>query len=539
MIMFGVSITVVVVIVVGIWIARKVDGDSANFLVAGRSLGVPLVSASLVGAAVDANATVGNTDLTSQFGFWSGASLALGLAICLTLTGTFLAKPMNAMKLFTLADYFRLRFSRTTEVLSSVIMIFSFVILLAGNLVACGFLMERFAGMPYAVGILVSLALVFAYTVAGGLFSDAYTAMIQTVITIVAAISLLWWVATTYGIIIPEGMGPFDLGQLTDPAQGSAINWATLFALGVGDIVAIDFMQRVFGAKNPQTARRACYSSAVITATVGVIFALVALAGVSAGFTADDGPILYAMLGDAAPPIIAIFVLSGIIAASFSTASGAMLATSAIAVRNIAGVRRTAEHDHDPLLRWTRLIMVPISLAGAFLAIQVAQTGILLTLAFDLMLVCLAGPFITSVFWKRPGVRAMLISAVVGLVVRMTFLALTPTLYGVENNILYIPNDLITADFDGWATLLAFVISYGVFLLVAWLSPRSEAEYADYARVRSALDEEQVGMDTQAMRIITAPREEVPHRAERAADAVLDVTVAAEEAEAPLAADKP
>ena len=118
MIIFGVSISVVVILFVGIFVARRIDGDSANFLVAGRRLGVPLVAVSLTAAAVDANATVGNTDLTADFGFWSGASLALGLAICLTLVGLFLAGPLNSMKLFTLGDFFNLRYGRATEVIS-------------------------------------------------------------------------------------------------------------------------------------------------------------------------------------------------------------------------------------------------------------------------------------------------------------------------------------------------------------------------------------------------------------------------------------
>ncbi|MFV0452804.1 MAG: sodium:solute symporter family transporter [Propioniciclava sp.] len=356
----------------------------------------------------------------------------------------------------------------------------------------------------------MTLALVFAYTVAGGLFSDAYTAAIQVVITIVASISLLVWVAMTYGIVIPEGMGPFDVGQLTDPAQGSAINWATLLALSIGDIVAIDFMQRVFGAKSPQVAQRACFSAAAITAAVGVIFALVSLAAVSAGFSTTEGPILYQLLGEAAPPLIAILVLSGIVAASFSTASGAMLATSAIAVRNIAAVRRKRQQAFDPLLRWTRVVMIPISLLAAGLAIQVSQTGILLTLAFDIMLVCLAGPFITSIFWKRPGSIALLVSALVGFVVRMTFLALTPTLYGVDNDIWYIPNALVSAEFDGWATILAFGISYTVFLALAAASPRRASELEDEVRVRSWLDAEQVTMTVPEKTVITAPHAEAP-----------------------------
>ncbi|MGK9220551.1 MULTISPECIES: sodium:solute symporter family protein [unclassified Microbacterium] len=493
MIILGVSVTVLVILVVGIVVARRVDGDSENFLVAGRRLGVPLVAVSLTAAAVDANATVGNTDLTADFGFWSGASLAIGLAICLVVVGVFLAKPLNAMKLFTLGDFFRLRYGRATEIVASAIMVVSFTTLLAGNLVACGFLMERFARIPYAWGVVISVVLVLAYTVAGGLVSDAYTAAIQTTITVVASVALLVWTALSFGIVVPEGMGPFDLEQLADPAAGAPINWATLIALGIGDIVAIDFMQRVFGARTPQIARRACFTAAALTAGVGTVFALVALAAASAlGLTAENGPVLYQLLDGWAPPILSILVLSGIVAASFSTASGAILATSAVIVRNVFRVRRPiGAGRRDPLLVWTRAAMVPIVVVGAMMAIQISQTGVLLTLAFDIMLACLAAPFILGVYWRRPGAVAILASAGVGFVVRIVFLALQPTLYGVENDILYIPNTIVDGTFDGWATLLSFAIGLAVFLVTAWVSPRSAAELADEAVVQEDLRREQ------------------------------------------------
>ncbi|MDQ4138320.1 MAG: sodium:solute symporter, partial [Actinomycetota bacterium] len=252
---------------------------------------------------------------------------------------------------------------------------------------------------------------------------------------------------------------------------------------------------------------RACFIGAAGTAAIGTVFALVALTASSVlGITVEDGPILFTLLADYAPPLLAILVLSGIVAASFSTASGAILATSAIAVRNIFNVRRTVEAsasrgivnvrkalqpNGDPLLRWTRLAMIPIVVAGAFLAIRVSQTGILLTLAFDLMLACLAAPFILGVFWKRPGITAALLAAAAGLVVRMTLLALTPTLYGVPNDLLYIENTLIGADFDGWATLVAALVGFGTFVLVGVVRRRSQAEELTEMLERESLEREQ------------------------------------------------
>ena len=48
MIITGVAISVAAVLVVGLLVARKVDGDSTNFLVAGRSLMLPLSAAGLI-----------------------------------------------------------------------------------------------------------------------------------------------------------------------------------------------------------------------------------------------------------------------------------------------------------------------------------------------------------------------------------------------------------------------------------------------------------------------------------------------------------
>ena len=501
MIIAGVALSVLVVVVVGILVARKVDGDSAKYLVAGRSLGLPLVAVSLMAAAVDSNATVGNTDLSSGFGFWAGASLAIGLAICLLLTGLFLAAPMNRMGLFTLADFYRLRYGRGVEVVASVLMIFAFTILLAGNLVAVGFLVAAFTPLPYGAGVVLAVALVLLYTVFGGIFSDAYTAAIQVAITVVATVALVAWVGSTYGWQVAEGLGPFDTAQLTDTAAGAPVNWATLLSLGIGDIVAIDFMQRIFAAKSPEVARRACLLGAAGTAVIGVAFAMVALTTSAAlGLSAEDGPVLFTLLADHAPAWLAVLVLSGVVAASFSTGSGAILATSAVAVRNVFGVRRIVLTGHDPLLRWTRIAMVPVVVLGIVIALRVAQTGILLTLAFDLMLAGLVVPFLLGLFWKRGGTSAAVAAMVAGLGVRLVLFVLMPTMYGVPNDLLHVPNGLLDASFDGWPTMYGAVVSLVAYVVVALARPRHVDARVTLPSARSELTGDPLVVDLRGER---------------------------------------
>ena len=56
-----------------------------------------------------------------------------------------------------------------------------------------------------------------------------------------------------------------DLSGLYDVANGALLNWGALFALGLGDIIALDFMERVFAAKNPKTAKRGALMGGALT----------------------------------------------------------------------------------------------------------------------------------------------------------------------------------------------------------------------------------------------------------------------------------
>lgn len=492
MLILGVGLTVALVLFVGIWVGRKVEGDSQNFLVAGRMMPLYLVAPALMVAAVDSNATLGNVDLTAQSGFWAGSLLAIGLAIALVLSGIFVAKPMNEMGLFSLGDFFRVKFGARFEKLAAGIMVLAYIILLAGNMVACGYLFNHFLGLPYLAGLFIAAGLVLLYTMFGGLYSDAYTATIQTAITLCAAVVLALYIAFTCGFSVPEGMGPFDWEQLYDPAAGSAINWATILSLGIGDIVAIDFQQRIYSAKNPKVARNACFVGAALTAIIGTIYAMVSLAAVgSLGMEYDGSPLLYEMMSDFIPPIIDVLVLAGIVAASFSTASGAILGMSDMIVRNIGGMRRSSDlSKRDPQLRYVRMCMVPLALAGVLVAARLQSTGILLTLAFDLMLCCLIPALFGGLFWKRTSRKSVFASALTGLVLRLFFFVTVPTVYGVDNTLLYIPNDLFTADMDGWVTFISFGVSVGVFFVVAALCPRTATENAEEKAEVAALERE-------------------------------------------------
>ncbi len=456
---------------IGVWAAKQIKGDSVNYLVAGRGLVLPLAAATLMAQSVDSNATLGNTDLAAEFGFWSGASLPLGLALCLFLTGLFFAKPMNRMGLITLPDFYRVKYNRKTEFIASILMVLSFSFLLAGNLVAGGYLFEGFLGTSYTAGVMLLATVVLIYTASGGLFAVAYTDAIQVAIAAVGSLLLIGFIAFNFGLNITAGTGPFALAQLTDPAAGAAINWATLLALGLGDIVAIDFMARVFAADSPETAQKACFIGSAGTVVVGVPFALIALSAndilTQAGIT-PEGPLLFALLKGVVPPVLSLLVIVAILSASLSTADGAILGTSSVMAHNILGIRHT---DHnaagDRLLKVTRIMAIVITAFGVFFALRVPQTGILLLLAFDISFAGLLIPLVGGLYWSKATWQGAVACILSGTFVRLIFFVLMPTTFGIDNTLLYIPNPLFTPEFDGFPTLISPLIGLVLFLIIS------------------------------------------------------------------------
>ena len=461
---------------IGVWASKKIKGDSVNYLVAGRGLVLPLAAATLMAQSVDSNATLGNTDLAAEFGFWAGASLPIGLALCLLMTALFFAKPMNRMGLITLPDFYRVKYNRITEFVASIIMVLSFSFLLAGNLVAGGYLFQSFLGTSYLAGVMVIAIVVFIYTASGGLFAVAYTDAIQVAIALVGSVVLIGFIGFNFGLEIPAGSGPLDFAQLTNPEAGAAINWATLLALGLGDIVAIDFMARVFAAESPETAQRACLIGSAGTIIIGVPFSLIALSATKilaqAGITAD-GPLLFALLKGVVPPLLGLLIIAAILCASLSTADGAILGTASVMAHNILGIRHEAHTTHgDRLLLITRIMAFIITALGVFLALRVPQTGILLLLAFDIGFAGLLVPLAGGLYWPKATWLGALACILSGTLTRLVLFALMPTTFGIENTLFYIPNEIFTSDFDGFPTLISPLVGLAMFIIVSNLTPR-------------------------------------------------------------------
>ncbi|MDQ3874158.1 MAG: sodium:solute symporter, partial [Actinomycetota bacterium] len=267
----GVVAFLAISLTVGTVTVKLVQKSSRRYIVAGKSLPLFFVGTMLAAQSIDGNSSLGNAGLVYDAGFWAGATIPIGLAICLFLTGAIFGRRLNRMSMLTLPDFYFRRYGNATEGLSGILMLISFVVLVAGNFAASGFILQTVFGVDFLVAIFIAASIVLVYTMAGGLFSSAYTDIFQIYLALIG-----FWAAFIYfaGGFGPESFGTYlgntpdgylDLSGLTDRANGALINWATILALGLGDLVALDFMERVFAARDGKTARNGAFWGAGLT----------------------------------------------------------------------------------------------------------------------------------------------------------------------------------------------------------------------------------------------------------------------------------
>jgi Na+/proline symporter len=449
-------------IVVGTLTSRLVKKSSRRYMVAGKSLPLFFVGTMLAAQSVDGNSSLGNASLVYSFGFWAGAAIPIGLSICLFLTAAFYGKKLNKMSMLTLPDFYYRRFGKGPEAISSVLLMISFTILVAGNFAATGFILQAVLGIDFFWAVLIGAAVVLVYTFAGGLFSSAYTDIFQIYLAIIAFWSAFLFFYGGYAgvdfatIIGAAPPGYVDMSGLTDPAAGAYVNWAAIAALGFGDIVALDFMERVFAARDPKTAQRGAAMgggltllTVIPTSMLGIV-ALFFLPNIADPFLSYPELALNHM-----PFAIGAALLMGVLGASMSTANGGLLAISSVISRNLIqrdilrGLQKKPGMEDKKLLMTTRIFTIPMMVAAFILAYMLPQPGIYLIVAFDIVFAGALAPLTLGLFWKKANMPAAVTSLMAGTILRLVLFFTIP------------------ADLVGLDTMIPPPISFAIFIGVA------------------------------------------------------------------------
>jgi SSS family transporter len=426
----SVAIYLLVTVAIGLWAAKKVS-NSKDFLVAGRSLPLYMTMATVFATWFGAETVLSVSATFTRDGLGGIVADPFGSSFCLVFVALFFARAFYRMDLLTIGDFYRKRFGKPVEVITSVAITASYLGWTSAQLTALGLVFHVLSGDALSLnqGILLGAAIVLGYTIWGGMWSVAWTDLFQTVVIVVGLWTVAWLVSDMAGGAGKVIAAAADAGKLEFWPQGGSKEWLAFAAswatLAVGSIPQQDVFQRVTSAKNESTAVRGALLGGLayfVFAFVPIFIAYAALVidpQLAALFKSDDAReiqfILPKFIGERVPLWAQIMFFGALLSAILSTASGALLAPTALFTENVLRPFVPKMGDRQFLLT-LRIVLVAFTLAALLFGLNSKSTMYeMVQNAYKVTMVGALVPLVAGLFWKRATTGGAMASILLGL----------------------------------------------------------------------------------------------------------------------------
>ena len=318
------------------YVARRVKTES-DYLVAGRSLGLFLVSISLFATWFGAETVMGAAGAVAGGGLSDGRADPFGYTICLLLMAFFLAYKMRAANYMTFGDFFKNRFGPAAEKLAVLVMIPTSLMWAAAQILAFATIFSAVTAIDFDISMIVTVLILVTYSSLGGMIGDVVTDVVEAGVIVIGLLIMLAIVMVKAGGIGPAFEG-IDPSRLTLLSGGESLlaqfdGWAIPV---IGSLVAQEAMSRLLAARSPEVAKKACIAGAFVYLIIGSIPLLIGLIGsglIPAPENADD--FLPALAMHILPAPLYVLLLGALISAILSTINSVLLGVTALTGHNI------------------------------------------------------------------------------------------------------------------------------------------------------------------------------------------------------------
>ncbi len=415
-------------IAIGLWAASKVH-TAKDYVVAGRSLPFYVVAATVFATWFGAETVLGIPAKFYEKGLGSIVEDPFGSSMCLILVGLFFAAKLYRMNLLTIGDFFRERYGPTVELLTSLVIIASYLGWVSAQIVALGLVFSLLwpDALSLQAGILIGAAIVLVYTIWGGMYSVAWTNFVQMVVIVIGILFIAWLVADKVGGVAKVVAHADAAGKLKffpEPTLRDSL-WflGAAVTMMLGSIPQQDVFQRVTSARTITIAVWA-------TVTGGVLYFIFAFVPVFLGYSAslidpklvadhiekDAQHILPLFIMNHTPVVAQIFFFGALLSAIMSTASATLLAPSSMFTENILKHFVRKNMSDRQFLLTIRLVVVGFAVIVTMFALN-SDSSIyeMVGNAYKVTLVGAFVPLVAGLYWKRATNTGALLAIVFGL----------------------------------------------------------------------------------------------------------------------------
>jgi SSS family transporter len=431
MLISSVAVYFLVTIAIGLWAARRVK-NSKDYLLAGRSLPLYMNTATVFATWFGAETVLSVSATFAKDGLGGIVADPFGSSFCLLFVALFFARAFYRMDLLTIGDFYRKRYSKPVEVVTSVAITASYLGWTSAQLTALGLVISGLSGGALGInaGIVIGGVIVLGYTLWGGMWSVALTDLFQTVIILTGLTAVAFLVGDMAGGAGKVVASAYEAGKFEFWPKGGTKEWlwfaAMWMTLAIGSIPQQDVFQRVTSAKDEGTAVLgsllggfAYFCFAFVPMFIAYA-ALVIDPGFGKLFASDDGReiqrILPNLILERTPMWAQVLFFGALLSAILSTASGALIAPTALFTENVLRpfVPRLGDRQ---FLRLLRIVLVVFSLAALLFALNSRSTMYeMVQNAYKVTLVSCVVPLAAGIYWKRATNAGAMLSVVFGLV---------------------------------------------------------------------------------------------------------------------------
>lgn len=305
---------------------------------------------------------------------------AIGLVIGMWCNWHFIAPKLRAVTeqygSLTLSSFFEKRFNDTTgtlRLLSACMALVFFTFYIASSLVGLGRLFESAFGLSYQTGIIIGLLSAIIYTLVGGFIAVAWCDLFQGLFLLTMIV-----IVPIYTLYILGGIGPVlaaahahHLPLTLFPSLSGTLGSILLaFSWGLGYFGQPHILTNFMGIDDVRNVRYAKYvgiSWQIIVLTAAACIGLIGIAYFNNSLTHHE-MLFVIMTKQLFHPLLAGFILCGILAATLSTLDSHILISGSVVAEDLYKKFWHQQASPTTVMWASRIGSIAISSLGLFIA---------------------------------------------------------------------------------------------------------------------------------------------------------------------------
>lgn len=413
---------------IGVYAATRVH-NARDFVVAGRNLPLPIVTATVFATWFGAETVLGISATFVKEGLSGVVADPFGASLCLLIAGLFFAKRLYRMNLLTIGDYYRARYNRTVELIMTLCIMISYLGWVSAQVTALGLVFNLVSGGAIAQtsGMVIGTAIVLGYTMFGGMWSVALLDFVQMTVIMTGMLLIAVLVSGDAGGAAHVVSHAQLAGKLQFFPHGGYEVWIPFIGASLtmmlGSIPQQDVFQRMTSARDEKTAVRGTVLGGVLYFGFAFVPMFLAYSAILIDpkvygdmILSDSQLVLPSLILQHTPLIAQVFFFGALLSAIMSTASATLLAPSVMFTENILKHFALKHMSDSQMLRTMRIIVVTFGCIVLWFALNSnASIFKMVENAYKITLVGAFVPLAFGLYWKRANNQGALLSIVLGL----------------------------------------------------------------------------------------------------------------------------